>query len=203
MYWVEAPDDGGATERAYEAFLAAEEAQDAFGPGTPEAEAMQEAVDAAYLTLRMCDVGYYQLNVWGMAVCCEAMWKRRMVFVSDGASHEDWASLPEVDINHDDGGAEYQKAETALLSRMEMEQVGIPTHKLCSNDGWVVTPLEITGAIAQLEMSGLPTPRYRTDAQFGEWYIAGDDEEGEPIEWWDAWIDWLKLAAEHGGFRVF
>lgn len=66
------------------------------------------------------------------------------------------------------------------------EGPGIGVWKLCSNDGWHVTPDEITSALARLE----------------EAEVTFDEEFDGAGAYWDRWVAWLTLAAEHEGFEV-
>lgn len=67
----------------------------------------------------------------------------------------------------------------------------IPLHKLCSNDGWVVTPDECLQSLAV-------------------WYAASDGERDDALtaagvddrEYWSDWLDFLQLAAHCDGFEV-
>jgi hypothetical protein len=59
----------------------------------------------------------------------------------------------------------------------------IPTHKLQTNDDWLVTPAELTAAL----------PHAPTVAR---------DRRQRPIPWWSQWLDYLRAARGHGGFRV-
>jgi hypothetical protein len=59
----------------------------------------------------------------------------------------------------------------------------IPVHKLWTNDGWLLTPDEITAALPHAPHVALD-PRQR------------------PIPWWHQWLDYLDGARDHGGIRV-
>jgi hypothetical protein len=59
----------------------------------------------------------------------------------------------------------------------------IPVHKLWTNDGWLVTPEELTVA--------LPHAPERAA-----------DRRQRPIPWWHQWLDYLDTASGHGGIRV-
>jgi hypothetical protein len=59
----------------------------------------------------------------------------------------------------------------------------IPVHKLWTNDGWLLTPAELTAAL----------PRAPASAT---------DRRQRPIPWWHQWLDYLDTARGHGGVRV-
>ncbi|MEV4190778.1 hypothetical protein [Streptomyces toxytricini] len=102
---------------------------------------------------------------------------------------EDFGLTPE-DLQDPGGGRspEALAAYTAAWRDWQAERpTGIPHYKIGEgNDGWLVTPAEIRAALAAFEA--------QPDAA-----KAGTMAE-EPR--WDEWIDYLRRAAEHGGFRV-
>jgi hypothetical protein len=59
----------------------------------------------------------------------------------------------------------------------------IPLHKLQTNDGWLVTPAELTAALPHAPAVAL-------------------DRRQRPIPWWDQWLDYLDTSRGHGGFRI-
>jgi hypothetical protein len=59
----------------------------------------------------------------------------------------------------------------------------IPRHKLWTNDGWLVTPSELTAALQHAPEVAM-------------------DRRQRPIPWWHQWLDYLDGARGHGGFRV-
>lgn len=59
-------------------------------------------------------------------------------------------------------------------------------HKLCSNDGWLVTPAEIEAALSMLPI---------VDGKYG---FPQQDE----APWFGSWINYLARAKSMGGFRV-
>ena len=59
----------------------------------------------------------------------------------------------------------------------------IPRHKLWTNDGWLITPDELTAALPRAPRSAL-------------------DRRQRPVPWWRQWLDYLDTARGHGGFRV-
>lgn len=69
---------------------------------------------------------------------------------------------------------------------------GIPLQKLSFNDGACVHPEEILGALANLFIN-----RSKLTA-----LLADEDDPEECRRMWDEWLEWLRIAAAHGGFRV-
>jgi hypothetical protein len=59
----------------------------------------------------------------------------------------------------------------------------IPRHKLWTNDGWLITPDELTAALPHAPSSAL-------------------DRRQRPIPWWAQWLNYLDGARGHGGVRV-
>jgi hypothetical protein len=80
------------------------------------------------------------------------------------------------------GLAAYLDARDQHLAANYDAQV-IPRHKLWTNDGWLITPQELTAAL----------PHARTSAL---------DRRQRPIPWWRQWLDYLDTARGHGGIRV-
>ncbi|MFL9680689.1 hypothetical protein [Streptomyces sp. KL110A] len=81
----------------------------------------------------------------------------------------------------------YLAAQAAAFEWQAEQPTGIPEYKIgYGNDGWLVTPAEIRVALTALE--GQPE-----SAKAGT--MAEDSR-------WDEWIDYLRRAEAHGGFRV-
>ena len=59
----------------------------------------------------------------------------------------------------------------------------IPLHKLQTNDGWLITPDELTAALPHAPTAAL-------------------DRRQRPIPWWTQWLEYLEGARGHGGARV-
>ncbi|MFD4394384.1 hypothetical protein [Kitasatospora sp. NPDC058478] len=73
----------------------------------------------------------------------------------------------------------------AVLTASIPNPAGIPRHKLATGDGWLVTPAEITAALAAYQR-------------------APHDERtavSALIDDWDRWIEVLHIAGDHAGFR--
>jgi hypothetical protein len=78
--------------------------------------------------------------------------------------------------------AAYLDARAQHLAANYDAQV-IPRHKLWTNDGWLITPDELTAALPHAPTTAL-------------------DRRQRPIPWWRQWLDYLDTARGHGGFRV-
>jgi hypothetical protein len=59
----------------------------------------------------------------------------------------------------------------------------IPRHKLWTNDGWLITPTELTAALPHAPATAL-------------------DRRQRPIPWWTQWLHYLDSGRGHGGVRV-
>lgn len=163
---------------------------------SPAYSAAQDEVHMAYRQMRLADVGYFCLNIWGMQIARVAMKERGMVHTV--GNHPAWPEPdsyeipPGVEPWDDEGDdlhpavVQYRRDVEDVLCYATPDVPGMAIWKFGSNDDWLVTPIEIKGALAMLERSEQGPPLH----------------EGEPIGWWDEWIAWLRLAAEHGGFRV-
>jgi hypothetical protein len=101
--------------------------------------------------------------------------------------------------------ANFQDAWQAYVSH-DYGEVGIPVHKLGSNDGWLVTEAECRGALAAW--------RQYVDDTLRSWEQSGDEDEkdesdvaaemdAQEPEYWLRWINFLAVAAVNGGFRVW
>lgn len=137
---------------------------------------------------------YFRLNIWGMGAARELMHGAGMLDLESGhgdfpsdkdfgvtdAMWNDWDGEPDEDTSPEMRA--YQKAVQAVTDAQREKPAGIPVHKLGSNDGWLVTPDEISSAL--------------------EAYVLGDGVPADAPAWWADWIGWLKYAQEHGGFRV-
>ena len=169
------------------------------------------------------DAGYFRLNVWGMGRALDELVPLGVVTPMD---HAPFKSLADFGV---DGsafyerwpeGIDYTEAEgfhytgyvagaddpfpTITVAESDLEPGvaawarhncavidgpgpgayhGIPSYRFCSNDGWLVRPIEIQTGIG--------------------W--ADEHHEGwrEGLTGYVAeFVDWMIVAAEHGGFRV-
>ena len=95
----------------------------------------QEVIDDAYQAMRDAQRDYFRLNIWGMSIC------RGLMFDFDMTYESDATTSPSYDEDH--------YLDDPALSSGVQDRPGIAIHKLCSNDGWLVTPVECIGAISQ------------------------------------------------------
>lgn len=152
---------------------------------------------------------YFRLNVYGMMECRRLMSEFGMVQATaeprpswpapDDFGITDSSELDEMrarfyngkDAYVPDNYRSYFAAQDAVRSWTPSGVLlGIQLEKLCSNDGWLVTPEECRAAVKAYEQN------YKPDAGLSR--TLSDEEAG----WWPSWIEWLRLAADNGGFRV-
>lgn len=166
---------------------------------------------------------FFRLNVFGMGQYKEAMHALGMLHWSTGPGYNEWP-----DLGGNPTEQQWRKHAEACLPVLRDHRggpPGIPSHKLSSNDGWIVTPEECTAAVQAYERAtkgqvhqalnesvatereddrGMATARLVLDklTQAGAHY---EEKPDPPIEdtYWNEWIDYLRTAAKHGGFRVY
>lgn len=79
----------------------------------------------------------------------------------------------------------------AVQTDFTTDAPGIPVIKLCSNDGWHVHATEIESALAYYRIRDREQVRKLVKSyRF-------------PLDYWDAWIDYLEYCAKHDGFLVW
>jgi hypothetical protein len=103
--------------------------------------------------------GYHRLNIWGMGDARGELVK--IGIVRDGPFPD-----PPSDENED---VETWRCRAALG-----DGPGIPIHKLCTNDGWIITPIEVKSGVMWAD---LHHPGWRDDLsehvrEFVEWMEA-------------------------------
>ena len=181
MYWVEVPATVAAAHAA--AAVAFQDAVDARNAGTGTQAAAQAAFDHYFAS----QPNYFRLNIWGMAEVRQVMARAAMSYPSQPADYPDEAADEAADGD--------SPARARWLRSGVQERPGIAAHKLGSNDGWVVTPLECLGALGQWQtwcgahgLSPDHTPR---------------GADGQPIDYWAGWLAWLTASASVGGFEVW
>lgn len=128
-------------------------------------DAAQAAVADAYDKLRETDQSYFRLNIWGMG-------EARQLMLEDDAL---------VDVDHPPfpaGDGPEAKEQVKRITDADPGYEAIPSYKLCSNDGWLVSPGECRAAARKM--------RRRLD----------------PPAWYEQWTSYLEYAIDHGGFRV-
>lgn len=152
-------------------------------------EAMQPVDELWSKLYRLKSPEYFQLNIHGMGRYREAMADLGMAHWSDDpVTQGDWDNLPEWETDEDE--AAYREAADKLTAQHgASDNPTIPLHKLSSNDGWFVTPDEIRAALEVWDahdLDGLSTETHSVIE----------------TDYWGEFIAWLRLAAEHDGFRV-
>ncbi|MEV7123951.1 hypothetical protein [Kitasatospora griseola] len=178
----------------------------------PERAAAEKVWNALWDAYDEATPHYYRLNIWGMEEARAAMDRLGMFTDQDhpewprpgdfGLTEEDLYDLTESLDAKEDPEAEdtatdqedplaearekFRRAQDAVTDAEPHPVEGIPWHKLCSNDGWLVTPAQIGAALAKWEAA------YEEDRQ----------EVAEENDWFPEWIEWLGKAKERGGFRV-
>lgn len=154
-----------------------------------EAELVPEQLWSAYYRLK--DPGYFRLSNGGMGRYADAMAELGMAHES--TSGLDWSEAPEYpeDDDNDEKMAAYTEAMDKYLGGhgTPADKPTIPLHKFSSNDGWFVTPEEIRAALAAWDAHDLDGLDQDTHATI-------------ETDYWGEFIAWLRLAAEHDGFRV-
>jgi hypothetical protein len=127
-----------------------------------------------YLRLQEQAGSYFRLNIWGMG-------EARRVLIGTGMAWE--APPPTWPEDADDEATE-------AVRRTQVERPGIPLFKLSSNDHWLVTPDEIWSGLLLYEKFKETMPSFESALrQTDQRYIL-------------EFIEWMRGAAEHGGFRV-
>jgi hypothetical protein len=154
--------------------------------------------------------GYFRLNCWAMEATCTAMEQLEMLdpdasarfprpeqFGLDGFPEwYDWETGP---ITYPDGTPEAAFGR-AVQTVVESDSGGrIPGYKFWSNDGWRVTPEEIRRSLAVYDHQKAHAP--------GRPLLVDPQPLGnglhQELDWWEAWIAFMRAAAEHGGIRVY
>lgn len=183
MYHEEKPgSEVAAYDQAHARFMAAVAKRDSFPRDTPEHDAVQPEVDAAYEAMGKAEAYYFRLNIFGMERYRAAMAELGMLdSLTRGPRQNDWdqASLGSE--------ARQEKAYEKLRTRTAEHPTGLPRYKFGSNDGWLITPEEIKAALARYERPG------------AGFFAAHEIDE----DYWDEWIHFLEQAVERGGFRVY
>jgi hypothetical protein len=192
-------------DAARQEFLAAVTRRDALPRGTADSEQAQKFVEAAAERMDKAHVSYFRLNIHGMGRCRELMAELGML--KDDVP--DPTPFPDIDDAEYDAFWDWEEAQrqgeatvvtaqterfTAWRNQREQrlsehlgDQPGIAFHKLCSNDGWLVTPGEA------MSVPGL-WRKLDEGTQLGVLAQA---------PWFNEWVTYCARAAERGGFRVY
>ena len=183
LFWTDPPDNKAAHNAARDQFDAACKTRDKYERDSVLHAAAQVQVERAYEAMDAAQPEYFRLNIWGMSDCRSHMSDFGMLCEPEPHTRDDWdevnrraAAAPEEDS---------EEIYREILSDHRGECPGIPWWKLSDNSGWYVLPGEIRAALHS----------YLTKRNAGQ--------EPPDAPYWADWIQWLKDAAEHGGFRVF
>lgn len=169
----------------------------------PDCEAAQAKVDAAYDAMYDADTSYFRLNIWGMGRYREYMDQLGMVATDyalppwpDKPEEITWEDVEAVEEPADGSDLPVKAEAVAYVKQRDAHLVwhpdppfGMALHKFGSNDGWLVTPEEITAALEA----------YRTHSGDEVKVIVGADR----LDYWLKWIAYLERAQRRGGFRVW
>lgn len=179
----------------------------------------------------------FDINRFGMAELLEEMARQRMLDLTDAPDNDREASQltasdpqsswPANGVNLDDP---LQRDDAAFRRARDAGPGGIPYYKLDSNRHWLVTPVEIQGALANA--SPQPSPAFgggkaRDATSERKLVLAAvlPDSAGDPaglehghsgdvrrmsaddgrelnVALWQEWLDFLRGATEHRGITV-
>ncbi len=150
---------------------------------------------------------YFRLNDWGMGECRDLMFSFGML-TEEPAPHwpepkwfgltdddqltddPEWYDDPEeraaVEAKQTEADRAFRAAQRAV-TEYDAGGIGIPAHKFYGNDGWLVTPRQITAALTAYEKAPQADKKAAEAAH----------------EWWPRWIAYLEFAKDQGGFRVY
>lgn len=184
----------------------------------PELLAIEQERRAAWDALSEAQTDYFRLNIWGMGKCREVMDRYGMLADERPIEAEFPLDSPEPYEEHFDFEGEpitdearaYEATREQVL-RARSPEPGIGWWKLCSNDGWVVTPEECREALARApecaKVHG-PSPSELPGFERAVANLLGlpDHATTEPVEeiaWWPEWLAFLRQAVQYGGFRVW
>lgn len=178
--------------------------------GTPEFVAAQSAVSDAYEATNTADVSYFRANIRGMDWLRGVMVKLGMMHYE--GHHPDWAQAKDFGLDYEPDSARqvgdswvdhrerpdlFSDAELAYFKADDEvrafapEVPGIPAWKFGSNDGWIVGPVEIGGALHNL-------------AQHDQDEIAKlcHEDDWDGLDFFTRWVEWMRASMEYGGFEV-
>ena len=136
------------------------------------------------------DADYFRLNIGGMGETREAMARLDMLSDVDRApfpeppSQDEWVE-PEDAATGSEWATYHEGIREVLASHPNQDDPRLPSFKLCSNDGWIVTAVECRALV------GLWRQRERG--------VAPD----RLPSWWAEWIDWPDRCGRRDGFEVF
>lgn len=174
--------------------------------------AADRRVHQASAAVSVADKQYFRLNIWGMGKMRDSMyelgmlavnypsqdWPERPEGVDEKVLEEAWELEEEERLEHSVLAVrEYFQAVADHKSWSPPDEPGLPVHKFGSNDGWLVTPHDIHGALAIFDLQQKENPDLVAKVR-ADW--AGDDADSNTF---DEWIAWLRIAEDFGGFEVY
>ncbi|WP_069757764.1 hypothetical protein [Streptomyces sp. LUP47B] len=202
MFLVRSPEgEDTAYEAASRSFDAAVEHRDGLDlpHDHPVYQAAQAKVASAYDAMEAIRTTHFYLTIWAASECRALMDHFGMLIATqppDRPAPEEYGTTTEEAVLTPAGDAaparvqRYRRALEERLSWAPPQPKGIAAHKLGGDEGWTVTPAEIHAALAAYETSRATNPALLSEVV-------------EDADWWPGWIDYLKHAARHGGFRTY
>lgn len=131
--------------------------------------------------------GYFHLNIWSMDGFLSVMLDIGMAHTSTvPISPHEWDTLPDPDVEDWDA---YLAAQDMLTSRHSTADPSIPTHKLSTNDGWVITVSELSHALNKWK-------------DYSQNPISIERPDIVRTVRWAQWIEYLQLGFCNGGIHV-
>jgi len=211
MKIVDDPTDQAEVARCRGRFFEAVERRDASTTLVGRTKA-QTLVEERGREMAAAEIGSFHLSMSAMFICRTRMAERGMGH-DEGGPRPPWPrpeaygylSVDEYrteDEIHDEDETDSStwperlrrfREDAMRVLAWSPEIPGIPLHKLSSNDGWLVHPIDCLGALHRLD-------EFRQ--VHGDTAALLPSFDGRPVGWWGDWIAYLHLASQHGGFRV-
>ncbi|MFE9881924.1 hypothetical protein [Streptomyces sp. NPDC005784] len=194
---IACPPEGedAAYEAASKVFDASVSARDALElpPEHQEHEAARARVSDAYDAMLAAHASHFHLTTWAMSECRAIMDHFRMLSLEQPPDPAGSKASAEQTTQEQGRSGQPEPAlrdhPCASPAPAPLPPSGIALYKLSGSHGWLVTPGEIRAALAAYEASRTADPALLSE-------IAAE------ADWWPEWIDYLRRAADQGGFRV-
>jgi hypothetical protein len=100
-----------------------------------------------------------------------------------------------IEQEHVDEAKAYEAKRREHLSVHPGDAEGIPLHKLGSNDGWIVTPVESLQALSAWHAA----PHEHRQSVLREVGVTGDNQDES---YWQSWLEFLETSTKFDGFEV-